>query len=142
MNTMITSSDLIKNARRYIGVQYRHQGRTRFGLDCLGLVLLALWDCGLEIAHDTPTYSPQVDSALLLSALDPHTEITQAIKPGTLLIFRISKTPQHLAIATGVNTIIHAYQGGPMRVVEHELVLWWAQRIAQIRTINYVNHET
>jgi len=36
-------------ARKYIGVPWVHQGRSKVGLDCVGLVVLAARDCGLDV---------------------------------------------------------------------------------------------
>ncbi len=33
-------------ARKYLGTPFRHQGRTIYGMDCLGLVLTSLKDSG------------------------------------------------------------------------------------------------
>lgn len=39
--------DAVEAARAYLGVPFVHQGRTRRGLDCIGLVALALIDAGM-----------------------------------------------------------------------------------------------
>lgn len=50
-------------ARNYLGVPFRHQGRdTSIGIDCVGLVVLSLRDCGL----------PQADLDYTGYSRDPH----------------------------------------------------------------------
>lgn len=42
-------SALADAARGFIGVPFRHRGRSRIGVDCVGLALLAYKDCGIEL---------------------------------------------------------------------------------------------
>ncbi len=38
----------IDAARKYLGVRFRHQGRTMDGIDCAGLLVVSAWDCGIN----------------------------------------------------------------------------------------------
>lgn len=46
---------LVEEARTYKGVRWRHQGRTRQGVDCAGLVAVAARDA-IGFPHDLTTY--------------------------------------------------------------------------------------
>lgn len=41
---------LAEIARTWIGVKFRPQGRTRSGVDCVGLVLCVAWEAGFSMA--------------------------------------------------------------------------------------------
>ena len=42
-------SALADAARGYIGTPFRHRGRSRLGVDCVGLGVLAYADCGVAV---------------------------------------------------------------------------------------------
>jgi len=46
----ITRNDVIAAARGYLGTKFEHQGRSRFGLDCAGMVVTPLRDLGYPCA--------------------------------------------------------------------------------------------
>lgn len=45
--------DFVEAARTFLGVPFRHQGRTRRGMDCIGLVVLSLRAAGVSVADRT-----------------------------------------------------------------------------------------
>jgi cell wall-associated NlpC family hydrolase len=44
---------LVREARTYMGVRWRHQGRDRRGLDCAGLVVASLRGIGRAVRDST-----------------------------------------------------------------------------------------
>ena len=46
---MLTADSFIAAARTYIGVPWQHQGRSRFGIDCVGLLVCAARDLGIPV---------------------------------------------------------------------------------------------
>ena len=46
---MISGASLYAAAIEYVGVPFRHKGRSRAGLDCAGLVFVACRDCGIVL---------------------------------------------------------------------------------------------
>ena len=46
---MLTADSFIAAARGYVGVPWRHQGRSRFGIDCVGLLVCVARDLGIQI---------------------------------------------------------------------------------------------
>lgn len=140
---MTQQAMLVSQARRYLGVRFAHQGRNReTGVDCLGLLLCAAEDIGLELKqraireYDRKDYRSFPDTTMLRAQLDGALEKTDAMQVGDVILFNIEGRPQHLALMTDYpaeNTfgMIHAY--APMRkVVEHRLDETWQQRIEQI----------
>ncbi len=45
-------------ARAYLGTPWLHQGRSRQGIDCVGLLVLSVQDCGYEIQDYTAYIFP------------------------------------------------------------------------------------
>lgn len=124
---------MVKSARAYVDTPFFHAGRSVYGLDCVGLLVLAAKDAGVEV-HDETSYSPFINADYLKSRIDMVCrELTLGEEPqvGDLVLFRVSRSPQHMALITGLNptTIIHAYQTIG-RVIEHELDAHWNKRIA------------
>jgi cell wall-associated NlpC family hydrolase len=106
----MTGFEYVTQARDYIGVPFRHAGRNRNGVDCVGLVLCAAYDLKLT-TFQTPPYSRQVDSeAMRRGLMACGREVSpQELEPGDVLFLKVLGTPTHLAVYTGA-TIIHAYE--------------------------------
>jgi len=102
---MITRQEIINAARNYLGVRYKHQGRTRFGLDCLGLVVRVAHDLSLS-NEDSTDYGSVPDGKRLMREMDARLDITMNAKPGDVLLMRFDKNPQHLAIMTDKGSFI------------------------------------
>jgi cell wall-associated NlpC family hydrolase len=118
-------------ARTYIGTPFRHQGRTPgHGLDCIGVMVCIGRELGL-FDYDLPHYPrlPHGDMALL-----PHVARAGfrplticAAQPGDVLVFRVLREPQHVALLTDCG-VLHAWlQAGA--VVEHRLEPFWQSRM-------------
>jgi cell wall-associated NlpC family hydrolase len=133
---MITRQEIINAARNYLGVRYKHQGRTRFGLDCLGLVVRVAHDLSLS-NEDSTDYGSVPDGKRLMREMDARLDITMNAKPGDVLLMRFDKNPQHLAIMTDKG-IIHSY-AQVRGVVEHRLDDEWAKRIVRSYSFRGIN---
>lgn len=108
---MIAVEQLVTEAREWVGVPFLHQGRSRFGADCLGFVAASLAHLGSRILLDhLPNNYSRNPQALLIRGL---TSLCQKIdlEPGALVIFQFPQTefPSHAAIYTG-ESIIHAFE--------------------------------
>jgi cell wall-associated NlpC family hydrolase len=104
---------LVVAARKFLGVPWRHLGRTRAGVDCIGLVLLA----AREIGHDLPDPAPyerKPQGARLVDGLARHARRVADPLPGDVLVFRTGLFGGHVGIATSHRTyggagVLHAY---------------------------------
>ena len=128
----MTADDVINAARSQVGVNFMHQGRCPgLALDCAGLGAFVASSLGVEY-HEWPGYGRMPYEGLLESVLDnqPCLIVVSELKPGDLLLLRIGREPQHIAIFTG-STLIHSFEkaGG---VCEHELDDYWRRRIVRI----------
>ena len=113
-------SDLIQTARSWLGVPYLHLGRSRRGVDCAGLVVMAFKELGIEIA-DRAVYSRQP----FRNELENHTALSfrrvETGEPGDIFLMSFAGRPtSHVGIFTG-RTIIHSYLTVG-RVVENDFI--------------------
>lgn len=118
-------NDIVEAARKYLGVKWQHQGRSEFGVDCLGLIVNVARDCGMEV-FDSTDYSRVPDGNRLVKELDEQMIRVDVADIGDVLLMRFGAGPQHLAIVTDVG-IIHAWHG-PKKVVEHVFDDEWRKR--------------
>jgi cell wall-associated NlpC family hydrolase len=124
--TRVRRSEVIAVARQYLGVPWVHQGRTRAGLDCGGLIVRVAHDLGLS-EFDVGGYGPEPDGRLLRRYLQAQAEHVLFAERGDILLLRFVRYPQHLGIYTGEG-IIHTYQQVG-RVVEHAFDSTWRARV-------------
>lgn len=137
---------LVEAARQYIGVPFKHQGRTPDGLDCAGLVALALLDARGIVIRDVQGYGrePWRDGfeAAVIENLGPPIE-TDALEVGDIVLMnrRPHGPANHIAIVSdyylGGLGLIHTrsdlYRGQEKgRVTEHRLDERWQQRITKV----------
>lgn len=115
-------SDLIKQARAYLGTPFVHQGRTSAGVDCIGFVLCVLRDAGIEL-EDRTDYGRQPTKGLLMKELNRQlTRVdTEEIQDGDIMLLRWPNgAPTHVGFYAGGN-IIHAYERRG-KVIEHTFI--------------------
>lgn len=125
----ITRKAIIDCARSYLGVPWRHQGRTSAGLDCGGLIIRVAHDLGLS-TFDVDGYGREPDGVSLRAHLEAQAVRVLQGEAGDILLLRFVRYPQHLAIRTDVG-IIHTYaQVGA--VVEHHFDSRWRARLVDV----------
>lgn len=102
-------------AEKYIGVPFRHQGRTMAGLDCVGLVILAARDVGyndyVEFAYGREPRQDRLQKTLREHIGEP---LDRPPRVNDIVLLRLphSRAPSHVGIICehphGLG-IIHAY---------------------------------
>ena len=79
---------IVAEARTWLGVPWRHQGRSRAGVDCAGLVVLVAR--ALELAdYDSTVYGRRAQGQGFVEHFRGHMDgiaVTQA-RPGDVLVF-------------------------------------------------------
>lgn len=120
---MSTRADLVDAARAWLGVPYQHQGRTRHGVDCIGLLLCVAHALGLS-AYETHAYSRNPSGYRMARLMAHHLtriDFTQ-VGPADVLHLATVTEPQHVAIVSRAHPlyVIHA-DSAAGRVVEVRL---------------------
>jgi cell wall-associated NlpC family hydrolase len=127
-------SRLVQQARTYLGVPYRHRGRSRAGVDCAGLPKCAYADLGVELP-DLKVYGREPHKDGLMDAVraafgEPVWQgrgCPRAVpQVGDVVVLAFVREPHHLAIVGDDRlhglSLIHADGTlGVSRVVEHGL---------------------
>lgn len=131
---MMKADDVITSARAYLGVPFRHQGRTPpLALDCAGLFVQVCRDLGLPVI-DEQGYGRNPWGGLLEQCIDRQPFLSRIqpdqMEAGDILLMRFTGEPQHIAIHAG-KTMIHSYENSG-RVVEHRLADVWRARVVQV----------
>ena len=134
---MIKPSEIVTEARKWIDTPFHHQACVKgVGVDCINLVTGVLSNLGVDVIIPKD-YAREPDGTI-------ERELFKRLKPieiqeGALLLFRIRKTPQHVAIATE-NGMIHSYSGGGKKVVEHGIDPWWSERLIKVYALPQVKY--
>ena len=125
---MITGEQIVIEARKWLGVPFRHTGRSSTGVDCVGLIICVCNDLGY-INWDTKDYSITMPTGFLRNTLSQfaYNVDDQTMQLGDLILFTICGYEQHLAIYTGNNNMIHSYQSAKC-VAEHNIDKKWYSR--------------
>lgn len=112
---------LVAAARRYLRTPFRHYGRTPAGLDCVGVVLLALADA--RIPMDAPPKYEKGRRGWDVRAWmrERFTELPAdaTAQDGDLLLFADGLYPAHVGIRSTLHLlphVIHAHMRGGMVV--------------------------
>lgn len=121
---------MVAAARRCLGTPFHHQGRAPgIGLDCIGLIVIAAHAAGI-LVRDRTGYGQRPDGRSLQDALLSHGAVATGVwQAGDILLFRYDGQPQHVALATGADSMIHSF--APARgVVETSIGDYWRRRLA------------
>lgn len=133
----VTVEQLIATARSYTGVRWHHQGRSRAGLDCAGLVICVAHDLGLS-EFDVTGYGTMPDGSMS-ELLRQHCRIQPpgaTPRVGHVAEIRFNAEPQHMGLIVpyhlGGMALLHAMSLHPRKVAEHRLDDLWARRIVAL----------
>lgn len=126
----------IAAARSQVGRPFKHRGRTDSGVDCLGVVALALRAVGRD-PEDARLYGrhPEPEAEQLRASMRLHFgEPVTDLQPGDVVLMRWYRQPNHVAVVgdyvLGGLSLIHAL-AQTQRVVEHRLAAPWPDRIVE-----------
>ncbi|SDW95310.1 C40 family peptidase [Lysobacter enzymogenes] len=121
-------------ARAYLRSPFLHQGRSGSGLDCVGLLVLALKDCGRAV-DDVTSYGRDPHRGLLEARLVDEFGPAIALddlQPGDVVAIDFAGAVRHVAIVGdyvhGGVSLIHTDESLG-EVIEHRIDAKWARRI-------------
>lgn len=128
--TVTNDTAVIHVARSFVGVPFRHQGRSReHGIDCVGLPIVVLRELqalpdGFE---DVTDYERMPHHGNLDTRVREYCTPLLKPVPGCLVAIRWKKELAHVAIHTG-STLIHSFEWRN-QVVEHGIGGRWSRLI-------------
>jgi cell wall-associated NlpC family hydrolase len=97
----ITPERIVAQARIWLGVPWRHQGRSRAGIDCVGLVIQVAHALGIS-DYDHTTYGRRAQGQSFVEHFRSHMDgvtIPDA-RPGDVLVFAEQAYPCHCGFLT------------------------------------------
>lgn len=122
---------VVHEARSWVGVPFRHQGRDRNGVDCVGLPIVVLAAIGaVETDFEIRDYPRMPNDDTLEARLIAHCTPLTDFVPGCLVAIQWHRTLAHVAIYTERDTLIHSLQRHKS-VVEHGFRGMWRTRYAR-----------
>jgi cell wall-associated NlpC family hydrolase len=128
----VTGAQIVAQARTYLGVRYRHQGRSREGCDCVGLLACISEDLGVPVIYNT-NYDHKPELQVFLDLMTQHCrDIPLTVRaPGDIALFRLPTGQWHTAVLTDADGMLHASL--PLRkTVEHRLDEGWARQLKRV----------
>ena len=140
---MVTRTQIVAEARRWLNTPYGHQQHSKaLACDCAGLVAGVAVELGLVPATwwdnegaSYAGYGRQPANGMLERICDGFMARVEAMQFGDVVGIRWSKETQHLGIiapyAHGGFSLIHAYASAG-KVVEHRLADVFAKKITHI----------
>ena len=142
----MTPQDLLTCARTYLGVRYRHQGRTAHGLDCVGLIIRVAHDCQLT-DFDLTGYGRHPDPTQMTTLLATHLHKQPGgyagAAPADILLLADGPYPCHLALVGDAGdpfSFIHAWLPA-RKVVGHRASPDWLAKIRGLYRFPYLSEE-
>jgi cell wall-associated NlpC family hydrolase len=111
---------VVSEARSFVGVDFRHQGRSRQGVDCAGL-LYCVFDRIVGLNGNYNQYPNGLKSGMVFRKMKDYGDrISQKdAGPGDVVLMNFHGSSTHLGILTECG-VIHA--DGPLgKVVEHSV---------------------
>ncbi|MEQ1697054.1 MAG: NlpC/P60 family protein [Hyphomicrobiaceae bacterium] len=90
--------DFVEVAERFLGTPYLWGGRTRIGLDCSGLIQLALGACGVQAPRDT-----DMQQAELGESADIPQDLERGLRRGDLIFWK-----GHVGVMSDAIMMLHA----------------------------------
>ncbi len=125
-------STIVAAARCWLGVPWRHQGRTRQGVDCAGLVVLVGRGLGLA-DYDTSAYGRRPEGQGFVqhfrAAMDGIPLL--GAEPGDVLVFADAAYPCHCGFLTGKHGVPHLLHAHALRrkVLEEPYAGEWLLKV-------------
>jgi cell wall-associated NlpC family hydrolase len=126
----VTADAVIAEARAWLGVPWRHQGRDRAGIDCGGLVIRIGQALGLT-SYDVTGYARRAKDFEFLQhfrdGLGMQSVRMAEMRPGDILIFVDGRNPCHSGVLTWLHDCSHFVHAHAVRrkVVEEPYAGEW-----------------
>lgn len=124
-------------AREFLGVRWRHQGRTRHGIDCAGLLVASFRAAGFEpmdvTGYGRIPYKSKLEEMLRANLGEPVPKAQ--MRAGDVVLMKWSGAPSHVGLVSdypfGGFALIHAFLQNKC-VVEHRIDVDWLDHIVEV----------
>lgn len=136
---MVDSRAIDSAVPMFLGIPYRHGGRTKDGLDCLGLVYLFYQQLGVRIPDGDGTPYPadwyKKDAGRLQRGIETlgNPVSLSDLKPLDLVYFKIGGLISHLGVVVKPGKFIHVMKDRKVEV--SPLNLFWRRYLAGARRL-------
>lgn len=121
------SNQLVISAREWLGTKWQHnQCKKGLGVDCVNFLYAVAIESGLTIATIPKSYGRLAIGSEISDYLSRHFILKPnlTIEESNILLFQFSGYNNHVAIATGKDSMIHA-SASHKKVVEHTIDNRW-----------------
>ncbi|MGI3212570.1 C40 family peptidase [Roseovarius tibetensis] len=128
----VTPKAIVAEARTWLGTPWRHQGRARSGLDCVGLVVVVARALRLS-DYDHTAYGRRAQGQNFVDHFRAHMDgvaITDS-RPGDVLVFADQAYPCHCGFLTerlGRPHLLHAH-ATRRQVIEEPYAGEWPRKV-------------
>lgn len=160
MSIATKQQEYVENLRTWQGVRFRHQGRNRSGVDCVGLVIMAAFEIGIATGAEKVSGYKRLPNGRdfdywcgKFCEKRPYNRLQRLggqLEVGDLISFWIDVEgiPRHIAVYTGLDKhnrpcIIHSYAKEGRGVVEMPIdPTYWVRRVDNIYRFHDFNEGT
>jgi len=126
---MIPAQAVAAAALEWRGVPFAHQGRSRHGIDCAGLITVIGHQLGV-LDYDTTNYGRMPDARRFLHLLRENLDECADMAPGSVLSMAFGAVQMHLGIVVYSDRFVHALAGHG--VIESTLTAQWDRRVRSV----------
>src|SRR5438105_4011867 len=125
---LLDRTKIVEDARLYVGVRWRHQGRNRVhGIDCVGLLICIGRDLGFCADDFNITgYMRYPEQGWLERELSTYLQPRASGQPGDVALFAYGGEPTHVGIVSDIG-LIHVDMM-LRKCVEHRMDEHWHAR--------------
>ncbi len=134
-------------ARTWLGIKFVHQGRTRFGVDCLGLLIqVAKAKYLMPQDFNITSYTRRAHGYDFLAEFVKRDELKRVdkseLQQGDLIIFKDKLFPCHCGISTIRYNVSHFIHSHALRkkVTEEKYDFEWKDKIVAIFRFKVINN--
>lgn len=144
---MITAAQFVESARALVGVPWSHQGRTALGVDCIGLIILAGKNAGVDLFAEAGCppvrrYGRRADP-MLYRLVEKYCIPADQPMQGVVALFRFpgERAPRHFGVITAEGTMIHAEAKTRKSVIEHGYRMQWLRMTDSLWQLPGIRYE-
>lgn len=130
----VNRDQVVEEARSWLDVRWKHQGRNRAGIDCIGLVVMTMKALDIPV-QDLKGYRRSPNPEVFMAGIRSQLVLAEKPLPGGVAIFRQALQPCHVGIFAGTAddlTLIHGY--APYGAVKEEpFTNQWPELLVETR---------